>query len=133
MGDVDPDRLLTQMRRMDKNLKVFFKGDDEEVLNGFREVLRNTQRASRAELATPTGDQLYYLGLGGGLMANAPATATVVGGASLGRLYETGPVRNAMLRLANTRPGSTQYDRALRNAIDALTAAGQAERQADED
>lgn len=133
MGVVDPDRLLTQMRRMDKNLKVFFRGEDEQVLNGFREVLRNTQRASRAELSTPTGQELYYLGLGGAAMANAPMTATAVGAASLGRMYESGPVRNAMLRLANTRPGSTQYDRALRNAIDTLTAAGQAERQTDEE
>lgn len=32
------------------------------------------------------------------------------------RVYESKPVRNALLRLANTKPGTSAYERALTNA-----------------
>lgn len=128
-GVVDPDRLLTQMKRMDKPMQIFFRGDDGKALQGFRELLRNTQRAGRSQLATPTGQELYYLGLGGTAVASPPAAAGMVGAASLGKIYETGPVRNAMLKLANTPPRSPKYDQVLREAQEALTTAAQAERQ----
>ena len=78
-------------------------------------------------MATPTGQSLAGIIAGGGIIANPtvaiPALATAGG---LARLYESKPVRNALLRLGSLNKGSDKYDKAVIEATQALTTAAQA-------
>ena len=131
-----PEKFLTSMDKMDKNLKIFFKDKDMDVLKGYQRLLQSTTRGATAGVRTPTGQELYGLALvGGGYGAStlSPGLAAVAGATALGgRVFESGPVRNALLKLNNTPVNSVAYDRVLRNAMNEIKAATQAMRDEDE-
>jgi hypothetical protein len=118
-GDVDnisPDRFLSVMRQVGEPVGVFFQGADAVRLQGVVRAVQLTRRAGAASAAPPTGAQnwpmLAALGLGGTLGGVKGAAA----GASIGlvaRVYESQAVRNALLKLGRTQPGSTQESAAF--------------------
>lgn len=131
LGDrITPNTFATEMGKQGLQISTFFKGRERNQLEGFLRLLNATRRAQDAPIVTPTGQQL----LGAGILA-AGATdlgatigiAGTVGG--LARLYESAPVRNVLLRLSSQRPGSSQFERTLREAAEILSASAQTGRQ----
>ncbi|EGO1136962.1 lytic transglycosylase domain-containing protein [Salmonella enterica] len=108
-----PDQFLRQVNLMSNQTGIAFKGRDAAYLKGIKNYLEATKRAGQAGVTTPTGQQTIPFILGIGTVTN-PALVGVGGGYGLlARMYESGPARNAMLRLANTPSGSTAFEKAL--------------------
>jgi hypothetical protein len=122
-GGVSPNAFASEMKKHGMQTETFFKGDEKRQLNGLLKALDATRRAQDAALTTPTGQQLI-----GGLsvtgLALDPVTtltsAGTVGG--LARLYESAPVRNALLRLDAAKEGSAEFEEALAVALRSLAA-----------
>lgn len=124
-----PNSFASEMKKYGLQTGAFFKGEEAKQLNGLLKALDATRRAQDAAITTPTGQQL----LGAGTLAAAATDlgATLgLGGTAGGfaRLYESAPVRNALLRLDSIPKGSTGFERALREAVDAITVAAQTAR-----
>lgn len=119
-----PNTFASEMKKYGNQIDVFFKGKEKQQLKGLSRVLEATRRAQDAAVTTPTGQQLV-----GGLSVTglyldpiaAIGTAGTVGG--LARLYESAPVRNALLKLGSARKGSDAYGPSLLAAQIALSEA----------
>lgn len=128
-----PQRMVTQLNQLinQSNGQVFntvFNQQQRRMVEGIRDVLEATRRASTANQVTQTGMSL--------ITPTRTAATLLTGGTSLGieagtgliaRMYESPVIRNMLLRLHNTPRGSTARDRAITNIINTLTASGQAE------
>lgn len=123
---VTPNDFANSMRKFEPQINIVFRGEEKAKLEGLKRVLQATSRAQEASVTTPTGQNLMVAGtaLAG---ATLPIETLAVGGtiAGLTRLYESAPVRNALLRLASVPPRSNSYDVALREAVQAITTASQ--------
>ncbi|NBM59152.1 hypothetical protein GWI61_11080 [Proteus sp. G2667] len=128
-----PQRMVTQLNQLinQSNGQVFntvFNQQQRRMIEGVRDVLEATRRASTSNQVTQTGMSL--------ITPTRTAATLLTGGTSLGieagtgliaRMYESPAIRNMLLRLHNTPRGSTARDRAITNIINTLTATGQAE------
>ncbi|HBS5629902.1 TPA: lytic transglycosylase domain-containing protein [Klebsiella pneumoniae] len=120
-----PDQFLRQVNMMSNQTGIAFKGRDAAYLKGLKNYLESTKRAGQAAVTTPTGQQTIPFILGIGTATN-PALVGVGGGYGLlARMYESEPVRNAMLRLSNTPRGSTSFEKALSEVERALNSVAQ--------
>lgn len=120
-----PDQFLRQLNMLSNQTGIAFKGADSGYIKGLKNYLEATNRAGKAGVTTPTGQQTIPYILGIGTMAN-PAVAAAGGGyGMLARLYESKPVRNAMLKLANTPKGSTAFERATQEVTRHVNAIAQ--------
>lgn len=125
---VSPNSFASELKKYGAQVDVFFKGGDKRQLVGLGRVLEATRRAQDAAVTTPTGQQL----IGGlsvtGLYLDPIATVGTAGTlGGLARIYESAPVRNALLRLGSVPQGSDKYAQALLNAQIAVNAAVQQE------
>jgi hypothetical protein len=124
---VDPDKFAKEVRDLGESVGVFFKGDDLKRVKGLVRVLNLSRRAgevaarasqepSIAPVAAGTAGAvvaglplagLYNL-LGGGVLGTLGAgTAAGSLGASA-RIYESAPVRNLLIKIAETKLGSPE-------------------------
>lgn len=100
-----PDKFMSELRRLESQTGILFKGDQRKQLEGLKQVLAATKRAGEAGVQTATGQQLYApLGAAavGSLIGDFGATLAI--GASVGamaRAYESAAVRNAMIRIGS--------------------------------
>lgn len=123
---LSPNSFASELKKYGSQIDVFFNGSEKQQLKGLGLVLDATRRAQDAAVTTPTGQQLI-----GGLAVTGIAldpiatlgTAGTLG--ALARIYESAPVRNALLRLGSVPPDSGGYAQALLNAQLAIAAAGQ--------
>lgn len=125
-GGLNPNALATELDKLGPNTKVFFRGQDRAQLEGLKRLLNSTRRAQEAAVETPTGQQLISV-LTGAAAITEPlitGTSTALAGAAA-RLYESPPVRNALLRLASAPKGSTKFDKALSDTVSAIQSASQ--------
>ncbi len=121
---VTPNSFATEMKKYESQINTFFKGSEKRELQGLQRVLEATTRAQDAGVTTATGQQLIPLLTGASFVSNPTSTvaaAGTVGG--LARLYESAPVRNALLKLGSVPRESKNYGQALLNAQLTLTAA----------
>ncbi len=124
-ANANPDRLANALKRQNRMqaVDVFFIGNDKDALQGFVRLLDATRRAQQAAVVTPTGQQLVPFAVGGAAFAEpvmaAISTATLSG---IGRFYESAGMRNFLLKLNNTKPGSRQEMSVIEAAVPALTA-----------
>lgn len=120
-----PAKFLTQVDKLKKQAggEVFntvFSGRHMKELNALSDVLGMTRRADAASVVTQTGQALATpMRLGAGAATLGKSLAAETGYGLMMRVYESKPVRNALLRLANTKPGTPAYERALTNAATA--------------
>jgi len=129
-GPSKGERKKIKAKKRGVAIDTFFKGKEKVQLNGLLKALEATKRAQEAAVTTPTGQQLIGAGTLAAAVTNLPATIGIggtVGG--LARLYESAPVRNALLRLGSIPKGSTQFEQAVAEAVAALTAGAQAVRE----
>lgn len=113
-----PDKFLNEVNRLSSQTGILFKGAERQYLEGLTTYLDQTRRAARAGVVTPTGQELFQVAVPAGVATDVVGTGGV--GTAIGlsygavaRFYESKPIRNAMLRLANTKAGSPAYERAL--------------------
>lgn len=126
-GD-SPDQFLKQLNAMSNQTGIAFRGQDAIYVNGLKKYLEATRHASKANVTTPTGQQVVPFLLGGST-AYAPTTTIAVSGtyATLARLYESKPVREAVMRLAGTPAGTSKFEKAVSTISQSLSAGSQAE------
>ena len=126
-----PEKFLNEINRLSAQTGILFKGSEKQYLNGLKKYLEQTQRASRAGTVTPTGQEILQVGIPAGVAIDAANGGTGIMAflsyGALARVYESKPIRNMMLRLANTPKGSTAYDRTISNISQAVTAIAQSE------
>lgn len=126
-----PDKFLNELNRLSSQVGILFKGANKREVEGLSRYLDQTRRASKAGAVTPTGQELFQVAVPAGVASDIVGTGGVGTGSvlaygALAKAYESKPVRNALLKLANTPKGSTAYDRAISNVSQAMTATTQA-------
>lgn len=112
-----PERFLSEANRYKSQYSTFFKGEEKAKLDGMIAYLNATRRAAKATVDTPTGQRNIPLlvagGAGADIAGGGGAISLTIGTiAGLSRLYESKPVRNALIRLAKTKPDNPNYERA---------------------
>lgn len=129
IDNLSPERFATQVKDLGKSINIFFSGDDLNRIQGLSRVINTTRRASEAALLPPSGVQNFYamLGVGaGGLQGGLPGAITTgalmgtVGGAA--RLYESAPVRNLLMQIPRTKPGSAEEAALVKRLMSSLAA-----------
>ena len=107
-----PEKFNAEIKRLKPQVGVFFRGDDLAQVEGLSRALSLTRRAGEAGVATATGQEAVPFVAGGVLadmMGTAGATIATAGGlGALARIYESAPVRNLMMKLGRTAPGSAE-------------------------
>ena len=110
MGDaISPQKFASAMEKLDRQIGVFFDPAERARLDGFTRLLKATQRASEAAVAPPTGVQAmpYAMGAGFASVFGPLGGLAAAGGTGLiARAYESPPVRNLLVGLSKTKPGS---------------------------
>jgi hypothetical protein len=109
---ISPDKFANNVKKMGDSVGVFFSGDDLKRIEGLTRVLNITKRATQAAAAPATGVQAVpFLAADALLEFFGGRTGATVAAASVGglaRIYESAPVRNLLLQMAKTKPGSTE-------------------------
>jgi hypothetical protein len=107
-----PEKFNAEIKRLKPQIGVFFRGDDLKQVEGLSRALTLTRRAGEAGVATATGQEAVPF-VAGGVLAEMLGTmgATIAAAGGIGataRLYESAPVRNLMIQLGRTAPGSAE-------------------------
>lgn len=124
-GD-SPAKFITEVNKLKRQAggeiyNTVFNGQHMKELNALHDVLRETARADTAGVVTQTGQSLANnIRLGAGLFSGGSSIGAEAGFGLMMRLYESKPARNMLLRLANTKPGTPAYERALNQAATAV-------------
>lgn len=118
-----PAKFLTEVNKLKRQsggeiYNTIFSGKHMKELDALHEVLSETSRADAANVVTQTGQALANpLRVGAGVASLGTSLAAEGGYGLVMRIYESKTARNALLRLANTKPGTPAYERALNNAV----------------
>lgn len=110
-GDaLSAEKFLSALKGEGERIGIFFTKSEVAQIEGLRRVLDATRRASTAAAAPPTGVQnnipiiaavlADWLGSAGAALTSG----AIAGGVA--RFYESAPVRNYLLKLGRTAPGS---------------------------
>lgn len=127
-GD-SPDRFANEIDRLSKNVGVFFQDADLARVNGLNRVLQATKRAGQAGVQPDNGAQIVPWAIPTAVtsifspMSGAAAGGTAITAGLLARLYESAGVRNALLKLGRTKPGSPQERSMVPTVMAAIVAA----------
>lgn len=122
-----PNSFATEMGKYGVQLDHMFKGEERQAVRGLIKALSATRRAQDASVTTNTGQAL--VGGVSGISMYLDPTATLGTAGTLGglaQLYESAPVRNALLRLDSVPEGSSLFLRALDDVQVAMNSTAQA-------
>ncbi len=126
-----PEAFAREVDRLEPTVKNFFRGDELKQLQGLSRAITLTQRAAQAGVSPSTGAQIaplvtygglaqFFSSQGFGTIGSLLGTATSVGAiGGAARVYESAPVRNIMIKLAQS-PKNTPEEAKLLNKL-ALT------------
>jgi hypothetical protein len=121
IDSISPARFATQLKQASQKIGVAFEPSEVARLDGLLRALQFTRRADQAAVTTPTGQALLpVLATGGAAYLSPTAGAaglilsTIVAGA---RVFETKAVKNLLIALSRTAPGS----KAEQNVLGSLT------------
>lgn len=122
---ISPQKFATAMEAMSKATGVFFSPADKARIDGVTRLIKATQQASDAAANPMTGAQNTPLiaGLSIGQIFGTAALPVTAAAGLLARVYESGPVRDAFLRLGRTKPGSPQERAMIPQVMTAIAAA----------
>ncbi|EAV4983858.1 DNA transfer protein [Salmonella enterica] len=124
-GD-SPAKFITEVNKLKAQsggeiYNTIFSGRHMKELDALHDVLRQTARSDSANVVTQTGQALANpVRLGAAIPTLGKSLAAEAGFGLAMRVYESKPVRNMLLRLANTKPGTPAYERALNQAATAV-------------
>jgi len=107
-----PEKFNAEIKRLQPQIGVFFRGDDLKQVEGLSRVLNLTRRAGEAGVVTATGQEAVPFVAGSALqsfLGSFGGTLAAAGGIGLtARIYESAPVRNLMMKLGTTKRGSAE-------------------------
>lgn len=110
IDSISPARFITQLKNSGKKIGVVFEPTEVARLDGLLRALQFTRRADQAAVTTPTGQALLPVLATGGAAYLSPAAgvagtvlSTIMASA---RIYETKAVKNLLISLSRTAPGS---------------------------
>lgn len=107
-----PEKFNAEIKRLQPQIGVFFRGDDLKQVEGLSRVLNLTRRAGEAGVATATGQETVPFVAGSALqsfLGSFGGTLAAAGGIGLtARIYESAPVRNLMMKLGTTKRNSSE-------------------------
>lgn len=115
------------IKGLSDQIGIVFEGADKARLEGLTRLLNATQRAADASAAPATGAQNtpiiggYALGT---LLGHLAVPFAGIGGL-MARAYESAPVRNLLVGLSRTKPGTRQESAYIQRLIPAITAISQ--------
>ncbi|EGI6030641.1 DNA transfer protein [Salmonella enterica subsp. enterica serovar Mgulani] len=124
-GD-SPAKFLTEVNKLKSQsggeiYNTIFSGRHMKELDALHDVLGLTSRSDSANVVTQTGQALANpLRIGAGVSTLGTSLAGEAGYGLAIRIYESKPVRNMLLRLASTKPGTPAYEKALNQAAVAI-------------
>jgi hypothetical protein len=129
--EITPDSFANALKNNSDQIEILFRGADRRQLQGLEMVLNATRRAQQASVTTNTGQALFAGGLGLSLATNQLETLLTAGSiGGIARLYESAPVRNALLRVAAAPPN--RIDSAVQSALVAIAQSSRNLEQAQE-
>lgn len=111
IDSVSPQKFANALDGLSSQTGIFFKPDQKQQADGLIRVIKATQRASEAGANPMTGQTLTIPVISawlGSVMGGAGAIATGGSVGGVARVYESAPVRNMMIKLAQTPAGSKQ-------------------------
>lgn len=129
-----PDRFFNELNKMGSQLGVAFKGGDKRFLDGLMSYVDATRQAARADVSTPTGQQLFQIAVPASIATDVASTGGVgltatLGYGGLARAYESKAVRNALIKLNSLPKGSTKFEDQLNKVSSLLTSYAQSARR----
>ena len=120
-GGIDtlsPAKFTTQLKQSAKKNGVAFEPTEVARLDGLLRALQFTRRADQAAVTTMSGQQLLPFAATGGAAYMEPTAGAVMSAIMAGaRMYETKAVKNLLVALSRTAPGS----KAEQNVLGSLT------------
>jgi hypothetical protein len=125
LDDFTPNRFLTQIKKLEDETGIMFKGDEKKQVEGLTRALAFTKRAGEFAANPPTGAQFVPFGIGAALERLLGPTGLAAGVAlSTGgvRLYESKPVRESLMKLASVKQGSLEEIPIMKRLADILKA-----------
>lgn len=126
-GGIDylsPERFKSAVDKLSKSTGVFFSGQDKKALDGLLNALKLTERAASARVMPESGAQAAPV-VGAAVLSDVfggtGGALTALGGiGGMARIYESAPVRNALIKLSSSTPGNeTKLMQELTTAIQA--------------
>ncbi|WP_089583691.1 DNA transfer protein [Escherichia coli] len=124
-GD-SPAKFITEVNKLKSQsggeiYNTIFSGKHMKELDSLHEVLQQTARSDTANVVTQTGQsQANRIRTIGATATLGVSMGLEAGFGAMMRLYESKAARNMLLRLANVKPGTPAYERALNQAANAV-------------
>lgn len=110
--NISPEKFVSAVKKTGASIGAIFEGDELDRVKALARVLKLTGRASQASLAPQTGVQAVPI-IGAAVLTDllggsgaVLATMATVGG--LARVYESAPIRNLLLQIERSKPGSRE-------------------------
>jgi len=125
LEEFTPNRFLTQIKKLEDQTGIMFKGDDQRQVEGLTRALAFTKRAGEFAANPPTGAQFVPFGIGAALERMVGPVGLVAGvAATTGgvRAYESKPVRELLLKLPSVKAGSPEEFSLMKRLGDILKA-----------
>lgn len=133
-GELSVNRLVNELNRNKASIDTFFKGESRREIEGLIKALDATRGAQEASILTRTGQTTAPYIAGASALYDLGATIGVGAGAgALSRAYESRMFRNALSRLAGTKKGSTEFEKALGDVTEYLTLSAQVGRRSQQE
>ncbi len=118
IDELSPAKFTTQLKQSAQKIGVAFEPAEVARLDGLLRALQFTRRADQAAVTTMSGQQLLPFAVTGGVSYMSPGTGAVLSTIMAGaRVYETKAVKNLLVALSRTAPGS----KAEQNVLGSLT------------
>lgn len=110
-----PAKFAQSLGRIQEASGVFFRGEPQWEINGFRRLMAHAQRAGQYAENPPTGQRTIAGALLGGAAATDLSTTAQVWASAKGlqMLFMTRPGRNFLLAASDLQPGSPAFTRRL--------------------
>ena len=125
LDEFTPNKFLTQIKKLEDQTGIMFKGDDQRQVEGLTRALAFTKRAGEFAANPPTGAQFVPFGIGAALERMVGPVGLVAGvAATTGgvRAYESKPVRELLLKLPSVKAGSPEEASLMKRLGDVLKA-----------
>lgn len=125
VGD-SPAKFISEINKLKSQsggeiYSTIFSGKHMKELDALYDVLGATSRSDSANVVTQTGQALANpMRIGAGAATLGQSLAAEAGYGLMMRVYESRPVRNALLRLSATKAGTPAYEKALTEAANAV-------------
>jgi len=109
--DISPEKFANSVAKLSRNIGVFFSGDELAQIKGLSRAIDLTRRASGAKVQTSTGQEAVpYIGAMtfAQYFGALPGVAAAGGAGLAARVYESRPVRDLLIKIANVPPRSPE-------------------------